>query len=117
MKSWYPIAGSQRLRAVQILKETDPDFNLDVTVHRFLDDWHNCYYLWPDEKFRADAIAIWFQTQEVVFKSLYYSHDKDENGTKMTEYEDIGETLKWNHDRDNSNSSISNSDLSNNVLK
>ena len=58
MKSWYPIAGSQRLRAVQILKETDPDFNLDVTVHRFLEDWHNCYYLWPDEKFRSDAIAI-----------------------------------------------------------
>ena len=31
----------------------------------------------------------------IVFKSLYYSHDKDEDGTKMTEYEDIGEELKW----------------------
>ena len=96
MKSWYPIAGSQRLRAVQILKEEDDSFDLPVTVHRFLDDWWNCYYLWPDEEFRSKAIAIWFQTQEVVFKSLYYKENTDKNGTEMTEYEDIGEKLKWN---------------------
>jgi hypothetical protein len=117
MKSWYPIAGSQRLRAVQILKETNPDFNLDVTVHRFLDDWHNCYYLWPDEKFRADAIAIWFQMQEAVFKTRFYEHDTDSDGTKMTEYEDLGDKLKWKHDRNNSNSSTSDSDLHSDVLK
>ena len=111
MKSWYPIAGSQRLRAVQILKESDPDFNLDVTVHRYLDDWWNCYYLWPDEKFRSEAIAIWFQMQEVVFKSLYYEENEDKDGTKMTEYEDIGEQLKWerndsrNHIFDNNSDS------------
>ena len=110
MKSWYPIAGSQRLRAVQILKETDPDFNLDVTVHRFLDDWHNCYYLWPDEKFRADAIAIWFQMQEAVFKTRFYEHDTDSDGTKMTEYEDLGDKLKWKHDRNDSNDSTSSGD-------
>jgi len=98
MKSWYPIAGSQRLRAVQIIKEGNPDFNLNVTVHRFLEDWHNCYYLWSDKKFRDDAIAIWFQMQEAVFKSLFYAHEVDSDGTKMTEYEDLGETLKWNHD-------------------
>ena len=95
MKSWYPIAGSQRLRAVQIIKETDPDFDLNITVHRFLEDWHNCFYLWPDEEFRSKAIAIWFQMQEVVFKSLHYKIDKDKDGTEMTEYEDIGEELKW----------------------
>ena len=99
MKSWYPIAGSQRLRAVQVIKETNPDFNLNVTVHRFLEDWHNCFYLWSDEKFRADAIAIWFQMQEVVFKSNFYEHTVDKDGTKMTEYEDLGEKLKWKHDR------------------
>ena len=96
MKSWYPIAGSQRLRAVQILKEEDDSFDLPITVHRFLDDWWNCYYLWPDEEFRSQAIAIWFQMQEVVFKSLYYKENEDKDGTKMTEYEDIGEQLKWN---------------------
>ena len=98
MKSWYPIAGSQRLRAVQILKESNPDFNLNVTVHRYLDDWWNCYYLWPDEKFRSEAIAIWFQMQEAVFKTRFYEHDVDSDGTKMTEYEDLGDKLKWKHD-------------------
>jgi hypothetical protein len=101
MKMWYPLAGSQRLRAVAELKKDNPKINLPVTVHRFLEDWHNCFYLWPDEEFRSKAIAIWFQTQEVVFKSKYYSHDKDVDETKMTEYEDIGEQLKWN--RDNAN--------------
>ena len=95
MKSWYPIAGSQRLRAVQIIKQTDSNFNLDVVVHRYLEDWWNCYYLWSDKKFRDDAIAIWFQMQEAVFKSKFYQHEVDIDGTKMTEYEDIGEQLKW----------------------
>ena len=36
--------------------------------------------------------------QEVVFKSLYYKENEDKDGTKMTEYEDIGEQLKWNRD-------------------
>jgi hypothetical protein len=108
MKSWYPIAGSQRLRAVQILKETDPDFDLDVTVHRFLDDWHNCYYLWPDEKFRADAIAIWFQMQEAVFKTRFYEHDTDSDETKMTEYEDLGDKLKWKHNGDSDGDNLRN---------
>ncbi len=51
------------------------------------------FYLWPDEEFRSKAIAIWFQTQEVVFKSLYYKENIDKDGTEMTEYEDIGEKL------------------------
>ena len=116
MKSWYPIAGSQRLRAVQIIKQTDSDFNLDVIVHRYLEDWWNCYYLWSDKKFRDDAIAIWFQMQEAVFKSKFYEHEVDSDGTKMTEYEDIGETLKWNHDRDNNNDSIHSSSTSNEII-
>ena len=119
MKSWYPIAGSQRLRAVQIIKQTDPNFNLNVTVHRFLEDWWNCFYLWSNKKFRDDAIAIWFQMQEAVFKSLFYEHEVDKDGTKMTEYEDLGETLKWRHDHDGSvdNSDPINPDLPNNRLK
>ena len=98
MKQWYPLAGSQRLRAVAQIKKYNKDFNLNITVHRFLEDWHNCFYLWPDEEFRSKAIAIWFQTQEVVFKSLHYKDDIDKDGTKMTEYEDIGEKLKWKRD-------------------
>ena len=110
MKQWYPLAGSQRLRAVAQIKKYNQDFNLNITVHRFLEDWHNCFYLWPDEEFRSQAIAIWFQMQEAVFKTRFYEHAVDSDGTKMTEYEDLGDKLKWKHDRNNSNdSTVSNS--------
>ena len=100
MKSWYPIAGSQRIRAVAHIRDNiDENYNLNITVHRFLEDYHNVYYLWSDKEFRDKAIAIWFQMQEVVFKSLYYPHEADGQGTKMTDFEDLGEKLKWKHDR------------------
>ena len=99
MADWYPLAGSLRLRAVAHIKdEIDPDFDLNITVHRFLADYHNVFYLWSDKEFRNKAIAIWFQLQELVFKSLYYEHEVDGQGRKMTEYEDLGEELKWEHD-------------------
>ena len=102
MKSWYPIAGSQRIRAVAHIRDNiDENYNLNITVHRFLEDYHNVYYLWSDKEFRDKAIAIWFQMQEVVFKSLYYPHEADGQGTKMTDFEDLGEKLKWEHDRSN----------------
>ena len=109
MKHWYPLAGSQRLRAVAELKKEYPDFNLNLTIHRFLEDYHNCFYLWPDKEFRSKAIAIYFQTQEVVFKSLYYTETKDVDGTLMTEYEDIGEELKWKRDGATSRDNTANS--------
>ena len=99
MTNWYPLAGSQRIRAALHIKETiDEKWNKSITVHRFLEDYHNVFYLWGDEEFRSKAIAIWFQLQELVFKSLYYEYEVDESGTKMTEYEDIGEELEWEHD-------------------
>jgi len=102
MTNWYPLAGSQRLRAALHIKENiDKNWNENITVHRFLEDYHNVFYLWGDEEFRGKAIAIWFQLQELVFKSLYYEHEVDADGTKMTVYEDIGEELEWDHDRNN----------------
>ena len=102
MTNWYPLAGSQRIRAALHIKETiDKTWNENITVHRFLKDYHNVFYLWGDEEFRSKAIAIWFQLQELVFKSLYYEHDVDGSGTKMTVYEDIGEELEWEHDKQN----------------
>ena len=99
MKDWYPLAGSQRMRAVAHIKETDPDFDLNIVVHRFLEDYHNVFYLWSDKEFRNKAIAIWFQLQELVFKSRYYEHEVDGQGRKMTDYEDLGENLEWKHDK------------------
>jgi len=110
MANWYPLAGSQRVRAALYIKENiDENWNEPIKVHRFLDDYHNVFYLWGDEGFRSKAIAIWFQLQELVFKSLYYEHEADESGTKMTVYEDIGEELEWEHDRVNRDTSSSNS--------
>ena len=106
MTNWYPLAGSQRIRAALHIKETiDETWNENIIVHRFQKDYHNVFYLWGDEEFRSKAIAIWFQLQELVFKSLYYEHDVDDSGTKMTVYEDIGEKLEWEHDRNNRNTS------------
>ena len=104
MANWYPLAGSQRIRAALWIKcNIEETWNENITVHRFLEDYHNVFYLWGDEEFRSQAIAIWFQLQELVFKSLYYEHEVDSSGTKMTDYEDIGEELSWEHDRINSN--------------
>ena len=106
MTNWYPLAGSQRIRAALYIKENlDENWNESIIVHRFLQDYHNVFYLWGDEDFRSKAIAIWFQLQELVFKSLYYEHDVDGSGTMMTEFEDIGEELEWEHDRINRNTS------------
>jgi hypothetical protein len=100
MADWYPLAGSQRIRAALWIKcNVEETWNEDIVVHRFLEDYHNVFYLWGDKEFRSKAIAIWFQLQELVFKSLYYEHNIDESGIKMTEYEDIGEKLEWKHDR------------------
>ncbi len=99
MTNWYPLAGSQRIRAIQHIKEQhNKDYNLTIIVHRFLRDYHNVFYLWGDEEFRSKAIAIWFQLQELVFKSLYYRHETDGSGIKMTKYEELGEELEWQHD-------------------
>ena len=115
MKEWYPLAGSQRIRAVLHIKENiDETYSTQITVHRFLEDYHNIFYLWGDEDFRSKAIAIWFQLQELVFKSLYYDYEADGSGTKMTEYEDLGEKLEWEHDRNNSVSSMDNSSTDSN---
>ena len=100
MENSYPLAGSQRIRVVhEIKKRHNKNYNLNVVVHRFLKDYHNVYYLWPDTEFRSKAIAIWFQLQEVVFKSLYYEHEADKGGTQMTQFEKEGDELEWQHDR------------------
>ena len=113
MTNWYPLAGSQRIRAALHIKENiDETWNENITVHRFLKDYHNVFYLWGDEDFRSKAIAIWFQLQELVFKSLYYEHEIDGSGIKMTEYEDIGEQLEWDHDREHIRNTTMDSDNS-----
>ena len=97
MLNWYPLAGSQRIRAALYIKENlDENWNEDIVVHRFLKDYHNVFYLWGDKEFRTQAIAIWFQLQELVFNI-------QRCGLCIPSlnilFEDIGEELEWEHDR------------------
>ena len=120
MANWYPLAGSQRIRAVAHIKDNlDPTYNIEIEAYRFLADYHNVFYLWADEDFRKKAIAIWFQLQELVFKSLYYNHEVDGQGRKMTDYEELGEDLEWEHDTKDrlvtGDGNNNNSDVDNNL--
>ena len=102
MNNWYPIVGSQRLRACAEILDKKPSSRLlaqEVRVDRFDADWWNMYYLWGDKDFVDKAIAIWFQMTELAWKSKYYTEEKDPDGVKMTEFERIGDELPWNHSR------------------
>lgn len=99
MPNWYPIVGSQRIRCCAHVAETEPDHPLlkqKIRVARFDKDWWNMFYLWGDEDFRHRAVAIWFQTVELAWKSQHYIEDKDFSGTDMRVFERIGDELKWN---------------------
>ena len=99
MNHWYPIVGSQRIRALMHLKETEPNhpgLEQEIRVARLDKDYWNMFYLWGDEDFRSKAIAIWFQTVELAWKSIHYIQDTDFAGTDMREFERIGDQLVWN---------------------
>ena len=89
MPSYYPIAGSQRLR---VLSEIPELWEQEVRVCRFDKEWWLHYYLWGDEQFRNKAVAVWFQMAELVWKSMYYEDDP-----KFREYEKLGDELEWKH--------------------
>lgn len=99
MPNWYPIVGSQRIRACLHVQETEPDHPLlqqNIRVARFEKDYWNMFYLWGEEDFRHKAIAIWFQTVELAWKSIHYIQEKDFSGTDMRSFEKLGDELQWN---------------------
>lgn len=93
MDNWYPICGSQRLRAALEL----PEEVLEQTVVRVmkLDTmiWMPFYY-WGDKEEGHKCAAIYMQMIEAVFKSLYMT-SSDPQGTKMTVFEEEGNGLHW----------------------
>lgn len=101
MPSYYPIAGSQRLRALLELVQTHPEGytfkDIKIEIHKFEKDWWNLFFLWSDRKEAERMVAIWFQMAELVWKSRYYTETTDSAGTKMTHFETIGDMLKWQH--------------------
>ena len=101
MPNYYPIAGSQRMRALVEVVKTNPEFyEKKINVCRFTKEWWNLYYLWSDKEFRDKAVAIWFQMAELVWKSMYYENDE-----KFREYERLGDELDWKHKSKSTNKS------------
>ena len=101
MPDWYPIAGSQRLRACAELMKTNPRIgDQEIKVCRFDKQWWLLFYLWGDKDFRDKAVAVWFQMAELVWKSKYYEDETDPSGVSMREFERLGDELEWQHKTD-----------------
>lgn len=96
LPSWYPICGSQRLRACMEIRERfmgmHPVLQQQIRVCRFEKEYWNCFQLWPDEEFRSKAIQVYFQMLELVFKSIHFIED---DPMKMIKFETDGDNLKW----------------------
>jgi len=103
MPNWYPIAGSQRLRAVaEMAVETRTDrmdmiLEQEVRVCRIDEEYWLLWYLWGDKEFRDKAVAVYFQMLELVWKSRYYEDELDPSGVPMTDFEKLGDELDWKH--------------------
>ena len=94
MPNWYPIAGSQRLRAASELEELGEE---EVRVCRINEEYWLLWYLWGQKDFRDKAVAVYFQMLELVWKSRYYEDEVDPGGTPMTDFEKLGDELEWKH--------------------
>ena len=96
MPNWYPICGSQRLRACVDIQQKfmglHPILQQQVGVCRFEKEYWNAFHLWPDEEFRSKAIQVYFQTLEIAFKSIHFIED---DPMKMIKFETDGDNLKW----------------------
>ena len=100
MPNWYPICGSQRLRAcVEIREQTlgmHPILKQQVRVCMFDKEYWNVFDLWSDEEFRSKAKQVYFQMLELAFKSIHFI---EEDPMKMVKFETDGDNLRWK-DRD-----------------
>lgn len=94
MPNWYPIAGSQRLRAASELEELGEE---EVRVCRINEEYWLLWYLWGQKDFRDKAVAVYFQMLELVWKSRYYEDEVDPGGVPMTDFEKLGDELDWKH--------------------
>ena len=94
MPNWYPLAGSQRLRAAF---ECEWLRQQEVRVCRIDKEYWLLYYLWGEKDFRDKAVAVYFQMLELVWKSRYYEDLVDPSGVLMTDFEKLGDELDWKH--------------------
>ena len=96
MPNWYPICGSQRLRACADIQQKfmglHPILQQQVRVCRFEKEYWNAFHLWGDVEFRNKAIQVYFQMLEVAFKSIHFIED---DPMRMVKFETEGDKLRW----------------------
>ena len=96
MPNWYPICGSQRLRACVEISEQfmglHPILKQQVRVCRFEKEYWNVFDLWPDKEFKTKAKQVYFQMLELAFKSIHFI---EEDTMKMVKFETDGDKLRW----------------------
>ena len=90
---WYPICGSQRLRAAQELT-TKQRKNTIVRCCVFTNPVWNPFFHWYDKDEGLKACQIYFQMAEVAFKTVYCV-EKDGQNRDMLSFEEGGNKLHW----------------------
>lgn len=93
MDSWYPICGSQRLRAALELPEEVLE-NTIVDVMKLDNSVWFPFYFWGDKEEGHRCSQIMIQQLELVFKSAYMSSDLI-GGVNPIYFEESGDTLHW----------------------
>lgn len=91
--SWYPITGSQRLRAAMEL----PDEVLAQTkirICKFDKPYWQPFFNWYNQEKGQECVQIYFQMCEVVFKTVYMP-ETDNSGVPMLDFEEGGNKLHW----------------------
>ena len=96
--TFWPLVGSQRLRAIVELRKENKDFDPIIKFAKIDNSYENMWFLWPNKDFRSAALAVNYQLWELIFKSLYFGESKTKDGTDMRYYETIGDQLSgWKY--------------------
>lgn len=91
--TFWPLVGSQRLRAILEIRKEDKDFDPYIKFAKIDNSYENFWFLWPEKEFRSKALAANYQLWELIFKSLYFGETKTKDGTDMRYFETIGDQL------------------------
>lgn len=93
MDSWYPICGSQRLRAAIELPESVLESTV-IDVMKLDNSVWTPFYFWADKKEGHRCSQILIQQLELVFKSAYMSPEHI-GGINPIHFEVEGDKLHW----------------------
>lgn len=98
--TWWPIVGSQRLKAIYEIRKQDKNFDPLLKIAKIDKPVENIFYLWPEKEFANKAVAIQYQLWELVFKSTFFDVEKTKSGEDVKYYETLGDQLTgWKYDK------------------